>query len=318
MRLPSFLFAGAVAVGAAIWLFVRSRPAYKQKSDEVVVRECGERLLGPPQPAFSEATKEIDFAWLAESAYQRTPDAEKRLGPPGCQGADNALRQRGWKTWNEATGAHFPSDSVQKRFDHYHLRVETWVNRSQEAVAVTFGGTVFNNKNDWLSNFRWFIPMHNDEYTETVHKFVPAFTKEFLAEKAKSDSFLNGASLYSVGHSLGAGLAEEFAYSLSPSDVPRVKHVYAFDPTPVSGFTSVDRATRDLNKKGLQIDRIYERGEVLAILRSLTNFFWKPPGVNPAIRQVRYNLFPHVNPISGHSMTQLACRLDEIVSGSGH
>jgi hypothetical protein len=74
-------------------------------------------------------------------------------------------------------------------------------------------------------------------------------------------------------HSLGGGLAQEFAYSLPVGtfDAPRATKVYAFDPSPATGFLSVKRATRNENKKGLKTDRIYERGEVLAILRSITN-----------------------------------------------
>jgi hypothetical protein len=51
--------------------------------------------------------------------------------------------------------------------------------------------------------------------------------------------------------------------------VPRVTEVYAFAPSPVTGFFSVARELRDSNKRALTIDRIYERGEILALARSL-------------------------------------------------
>ena len=112
---------------------------------------------------------------------------------------------------------------------------------------------------------------------------------------------------------MGGGLAHEFAYSL-PADpnVPRVKKVYAFDPSPVTGFYSVDEGLRTTNSESLDIDRIYERGEILAFFRALTNLVYPPSKSKPAIRQVRYNLFYTHNPFAGHSMADLAFRLDKV------
>lgn len=119
------------------------------------------------------------------------------------------------------------------------------------------------------------------------------------------------ATLYSTGHSLGGGLAQQFAYALPDMQgVPRIQQVYAFDPSPVTGFFSVEKRLRDTNRKGLEIDRIYERGEILAIARSLTSLFWKPSAKAPAIRGVRYNLFYTCNPVAGHSMKMLAGKLE--------
>jgi hypothetical protein len=66
----------------------------------------------------------------------------------------------------------------------------------------------------------------------------------------------------------GRWLAQQFAYSLPPDpDVPRLTRVFAFDPSPVTGFYSVPENTRNRNSQGLAIDRIYERGEILALLQ---------------------------------------------------
>jgi hypothetical protein len=311
---PFLVAASAIAT----WLFVRSRPAYRQPTDQVATREPGCRFLGIPHNAHAEATKDADFALLAVSAYQKTPDAEAHARPADCLPAEESLRRRHWKPWKEVMGGLFPDGELQARFTRFHLRVEVWVNEEQKAVVVGFGGTVFNNRNDWRANLRWFLPKKDDEYTATVTVFAPAFIEEFLKQRGKGNPALQDVSLYSTGHSLGAGLAEEFAYALPPSEVPRVKHVFAFDATPVTGFTTVDVATREANVKGLAIDRIYERREALAILRSVTNFFWKPSSVDPKIRQVRYNMFPTLNPFTGHSMTHLACRLDQMALGQGY
>jgi hypothetical protein len=104
-------------------------------------------------------------------------------------------------------------------------------------------------------------------------------------------------------------LAHEFAYSLPIADAIRPKKVYAFDPSPVTGYFSVDRKTREENARNLAIHRIYERKEVLAILRSMMSIIAPPSASSPAIRQVRYNLFPTSNAITGHSIQTLALKL---------
>jgi hypothetical protein len=294
--------------------------SFRQTASDVTIREPGERFLGAPRPAEAEAKTDREFAWLAEAAYGRTPAgrhararhaervAAATLETP-CPGAEAALARSGWQRWPG-----FPDDGVLKRIERYHLRIEVWQRRDPPAVAVAFGGTVIDNGNDWKANLRWFLPGHRDEYSETVQEFAPAFVAEFKRRAGSGDpqwAFLKGAALYATGHSLGGGLAQQFAYALPLDDgVPRVSRVYAFDPSPVTGFFSVDPKTREPNSKSLSIDRVYERGEALAAVRSLTSLFVAPSASEPTIRGVRYALFYPADPISGHSMTELACRLD--------
>ena len=49
------------------------------------------------------------------------------------------------------------------------------------------------------------------------------------------------------------GLAQLAAYSDR-----RIRRVYAFDPSMVTGFYSVDPPNRDRNVRGLGIERVYE------------------------------------------------------------
>jgi pimeloyl-ACP methyl ester carboxylesterase len=113
-------------------------------------------------------------------------------------------------------------------------------------VTVTFGGTVFTNGMDWRANLRWFLPGGwRDQYTDVVRRFAPAFVHEFVNRTAGRQA--STIELISTGHSLGGGLAQQFACAHCLDDrVPRVTKVYAFDPSPVTGFFSVKRSVRNL------------------------------------------------------------------------
>jgi hypothetical protein len=297
---------------SAIWL--RGWPwfrALSQTATQVTVREPGNRFLSEPRPIAPYAAAHSEYAWLAACAYLETPAGQTRkartIDPEEHVDPRGRLRAEGWSEWTD-----FPSAELQQKFKATHLRAQVWEKETPPILAVTFGGTIFNNGMDWRSNLRWLIPGHRDQYTDVVRTFAPAFIAEVA--KRKSDRrypSLGDATLVSVGHSLGGGLAQQFCYALPLSEqVQRVAHAYAFDPSPVTGFFSVDPHTRDQNKKVLRIERIYERGEILAIVRSLTSVLWKPSAIAPAICGVRYNLFSTVNPIAGHSITRMACRLE--------
>jgi pimeloyl-ACP methyl ester carboxylesterase len=220
--------------------------------------------------------------------------------------ADAELVKRGWVRWPD-----FTDHNLRKKIKEVHLRVEVWEHAKDKKVAVTFGGTIFTNLKDWSANLRWFIPTHNDQYSVVVKTFGDVFVRLYIERTASWSK--EDVSIYSTGHSLGGGLAQQFAYALPinhavpPNEgIPRVKKVYAFDPSPVTGFYSVGRRRRTQNCNGLAIDRIYERREILAYLRSIMNFIYPPSAKNPAIRQLRYNLFPTKNPFAGHSISDFA------------
>lgn len=309
-RLPLYLGIGLLLIIFITYVRVRSSPAYCQKPDEIVERAPGERVLGPPKNALPEAKLDLDFALLSQAAYDETPHGLKSQKQEDARTPETDLATRGWSVWTHL----YQNTKLTEKLQSAHLRVQVWVNQSKNAVAVTFGGTVVGNDKDWISNLRWFIPFHEDEYTETVQVFNPAFAEEFVNGIREKMPDPRTVILCSTGHSLGGGLAQQFAYSLPLCpEVPRVAKVYAFDPSPVTGYFSVNSKVRGANKTGLLIDRIYERGEILAYLRSITNFVHTPPAKNAEIRQIRYNLFYTVNPFKGHSISELAAQLWNLV-----
>lgn len=281
--------------------------AFNQTHDEVVVREPGTRLLGKPFPNQGEAKTHWQYAWLADAAYAHAVNGENK---DICKAtsADRVVAKHGWTRW---TNFPIPNGHLDSVMQTSHLRAEVWENRDLKQVVIAFGGTEFKSGKDWKSNFRWLTFKVDDEYTRLVRDFAPAFVHEY-SDRARSEfgGWLSSAKVISTGHSLGGGLAQQFAYALpvSPAHV-KVSQVYAFDPSPVTGFFSVDPAVRDVNRVGLSIDRIYERGEILALLRSFTSLFVQPSAENPTIRGVRYSLLNGGNAVANHSMHDFACAI---------
>ena len=129
---------------------------------------------------------------------------------------------------------------------------------------------------------------------------------------SKRDScYRKGATeLIAVGHSLGGGLAQLAAYSDR-----RIRRVYAFDPSMVTGFYSVDPPNRDRNVQGLGIERVYEFGEVLAYGRLIMLHTIPLSPCNPRVVSVRFRVFQGA-PIALHSLTDLDNGLLRVARGS--
>lgn len=319
-----------LACAAATLVLLNGCAAFNQTDSQVFVREPGQRFLTGPHPVLPQAQRDWQFALISEAAYRRSlsrgraftsgvrPLQEETTAAriaeaegSACADVDLSLAEAGWQRW-----MNFPDVQLESELENSNLRAEVWENAHLPAVVVGFGGTVFTSGKDWKSNLRWFLPIRDDEYTALVTRFAPAFASE-LARRTTlpNNEFLREAVLYSTGHSLGGGLAQQFAYAMPVGPgIKRVSRVYAFDPSPVTGFYSVDVETRDGNKVGLEIERIYERGEALAALRSFTSLFYPPSSRDPTVRGVRYNFVYPFNPITNHSMLGLACRLQAIVN----
>src|SRR5438105_9195418 len=82
--------------------------ALRQTAADVVIREPGHRALGAPQPAQPEAQKDLEFAWLSESAYGKTSAGRKQKqketpatleADAPCPDSEPALLAAGWTRW---------------------------------------------------------------------------------------------------------------------------------------------------------------------------------------------------------------------------
>jgi hypothetical protein len=91
-------------------------------------------------------------------------------------------------------------------------------------------------------------------------------------------------NIVTTGHSLGGGLAQYAAYS---SD--QIKEVYAFAPSPITGYHQCSDVTNKRNCAGKKIDHIYERGEILSYLRGPKRILYPLSLNDPNITEVRFD-----------------------------
>lgn len=305
-----------------------------QDPNEALIREPGNRIYNAPEPVAVTAKSLWEYAVLSENVY-----SDRRAKKPSDLPAKNGLRSKpqepspeaysdactpdsqapiplpGWTRWTNV-----PSPDLLKEADDVGLVVEIWEKSSAPPIiAAVFRGTEWSLR-DWITNIRWFIPFHRDQYTLVAEKVGNELLQEVKKRLETDRERYSAVTLVATGHSLGGGLAQHLAYSL-PSDrmpdgmlTPRVNPVHVFDPSPVTGWFSVDRNVRETNAKGLRIDRAFEHGEILAYLRLIMSYINPPTANDPSIREIRYNFVDSINPFSSHSMRLLAC---ELVQASG-
>ena len=315
--------------------------SFQQDSNKALIREPGYRRYTHPPVDVSEPAKVVwEYAVLSENVYigewkkqhqvppqaaqvlelpEATPQAYADLCVPESR---KPLPLRDWTMWEN-----FPSPDLIQEARRVGLFMEVWEKQSSPAViAVVFRGTEFTSVKDWASNLRWFlrfIPFHEDQYTVVSKKVSREFVDRLAERRPDLRSIdTQAVRIVATGHSLGAGLAQHFSYSMPPrskggTPLPRVSNVYAFDPSPVTGWFSVDSDLRTTNAAGLWIDRTFEHGEILAYVRLLLSYVNPPSAAHPSIREVRYNFVKSANPFNSHSMRLLACALIN-ASGQAH
>ena len=297
-----------------------------QQPDQVIQRTEGEDNYAERQKAGPVAARVLPYALLAEQSYdsevyrsrRATPRATACVAddPKDCAARVDDQRVARWlDEWRyvwSCSGADEcgvqtagPGERVADG-----LGVQIWARkgvRCPEAV-IAFRGTMGGNKGDWESNFHWILrafPIY-DQYEE-----VRDHVGDFIGHIERDNCYREGVTeVVAVGHSLGGGLAQLAAYSDH-----RIRRVYAFDPSMVTGYYSVDPPHRDRNVQGLRMERIYEFGEVLAYGRLIMLHYIPLSPCNPRVVSVRFRVFQGA-PIALHSLTDLDNGLLRVARGS--
>jgi Alpha/beta hydrolase family len=295
-----------------------------QQPDQVIQRTEGEDNYALRQKAGPVAARVLPYALLAEESYDsdvyRNHAAAPRAlicaaGDKDCDARAEDERAARWLSewryvWScdtpDACGVRTPAKSAPVD----GLGVQIWARKGvpcPEAV-IAFRGTVGGDKGDWESNFHWILrafPIY-DQYDQ-----VRDHVRDFIGRLERDKCYRAGRTeVIAVGHSLGGGLAQLAAYSDS-----RIRRVYAFDPSMVTGYYSVDPPNRDRNVQGLRMERIYEFGEVLAYGRLIMLHYIPLSPCNPRVVSVRFRVFQGA-PIALHSLTDLDNGLLRVARGS--
>lgn len=176
------------------------------------------------------------------------------------------------------------------------LKYDAWYCDQSRQLVIAFRGSG-KRLGDWFSNFRWvtrIIPGVQDHY-DVVHDNIHSILERALSSCGQVDNIVT------TGHSLGGGLAQHAAYSS-----PKIDAAYAFNPTPVTGYRSIEQSKRQLNSEDLFIARVFEHGEVLAYLRFGLRSFYKISSSSPQIVELRFNFSRQAGVIREHGMGQFA------------
>lgn len=305
---------------------------WSQSQNHVRICDPAKWRYDPPVPAKSHAKAHWPYAAMCAIAYARvglrpnTPAPDKRSSTSAQGVGEGQLHGAGWKRW-----VGFPNEELASTLNQAGVYADVWErDEPTREIAVVFEGTKVLSLKDWRSNFRWFlrfVPSYQDHYTIAADEFCRAFYERLSTDETRYRIRIGEPSLGSpdgktielvaAGHSLGGGLAQHFAYAFQQpflSGGPRVAEVFAFNSSPVTGWTVVPRGQRTYNAKGLRINRIFEHGEALAYLRLITSRLVKRNRVL-SIYEYRYNFSRSWNIFKNHSMQPLANGLWQAAQG---
>lgn len=248
--------------------------------------------------------------------------------------------------WSPVTD--FPDGAAKQVCEKVGLRCGIWVKQSQyrlPTVAVVFRGTRPASLTDWKSwkpsyldwranlrfIFEWvfrckthYTVIRTDVFKTAVRSSLDKLLKQWRTDQP--DKTIDSFRIVAVGHSLGAGLAEYFAYEFEFSESTNsesttlenkqivqlsVEEVFAFDSSPISGRLFPKTGLWEKNAKKMIIHQAFERGEALAYLRFLLKPLYRRFVEFPTVFTSRFNFTKSLAPMAGHSMPRLAEALNE-------
>lgn len=181
-------------------------------------------------------------------------------------------------------------------------------------VAITFRGTVLTRWADWKANTHYLSQYLVENHYTNLARNIDGIIKRVAA----LDCYKRGDSprIVSSGHSLGGGLAQLAALANNKNG-PKISKVFAFDPSPVTGAGLVNEETKKENSKKLEVDRIYQSGEILEYFRAVVQAY--PPNRNeckPLVRAVKVDVLQG-GPAVRHGMAAMGAELVQLSNAVG-
>ena len=270
-----------------------------------------------PKPAKPYAVLYKPFAEMARVAYtdqsyldaNACPDAAKlRAGGDATKPLADMVADLNHAKWSCRFGHVGPfgcKAGTPRCLDglEYHV----WRKRDCGEAVIAFRGTDANEIGDWLTNLRWFVGRRFFDQYDQVQLAVP----DIIATLDKQGC--RPRLIVATGHSLGGGLAQHAGYSSS-----RIAYVYAFDPSPVTGFFAIPFGESGRSIEHLGIDRVYEAGEILSLPRSLASGVFPSSQCRPRVRIVRFATVTTPSLIERHRIGDLTAGLIDLSGGTTH
>lgn len=307
--------------------------AWTQKENSVLIREYSEHHYAVHEGIADSAKIYWKYTALAANAYHLGwPDYKQELANTNAEQTRNSLAQRfklackphsdqliptpGWYAWTQ-----FPGPSLAKKAEKAKLFFSVWEHRTGNGaadiseVAIVFRGTEADQRQDWFSNARWFIPtwLRGEDQYDVTRDLVARVFEEEIQTRIRQQRLPVDVKVVALGHSLGGGLAQQLAYAMPRSNghLVTVSKVIAFNSSPVTGYYSTANPPRDDNTQGLEIDRVFEHGEALAYTRMLINIVVPPYKRASHVRDLRFNLMTKPGGVANHGSQFFACRFAE-------
>ena len=249
-------------------------------TDKPRIRNSEHRmLLADPAKA---AKYFSDFAVMSSLAYNDLPKCGDAFG----ELIKESNLRNNWKKV-------FDSQSNDCSINGMVFHVWELEEADKTSLTISFRGTNFFELSDWFYGNLSFLTRFA---FKTQYELAVEHVDKFLSQYKQNRTSDKPLSIYTAGHSLGGGLAQHIYYARDD-----IKRVFAFDPSPITGFTYRDKEQQKRgcscgeNPDVANIYRFYESGEILATLRFPLKI------INPIRRHIHE---VKVFYLDGHSVTE--------------
>jgi hypothetical protein len=251
------------------------------------------------------------MALFAKVVYRKDLAEELNVrAKEGCSylGLDRPAPDFGMPKSDEGAWERLNEKDIESCFNerglYYETYVHTWADRTRPDMAViairgTENWNFADAAKDWSTNFAAVLGVEPSEY-KLARKKIGAVIESLVRRYPR-------IRIYTTGHSLGGGIAQQMAYASKD-----VEAAFAFNSSPVTNWSAM--VEQDLVRKAdPTIYRIYHHNEFLGHVRNITTRF----NTRRFGRSDYEFFFQTEQLVKAHEMGILACHLAARMRGSG-